>query len=240
MSKRQIDQAAADRASGMAGKQITFRRGEEIHASECVSTTQTCPSCKGHHPILPIVNRDSHGHAWLRCPVTQDSMMETPAGIFLPAQKPFAPSSPVPPIHQTNVGGQQSGYQPPAKSPFEMDDEEHGFEETVAPLPSPRPSIHAGKILPTSAFSAVHAKIKIQHSPMSFQLAEGLFKRLHEVEKENQEVDKEIERLQKLRASLSTEQLWLKKTVEDFNSVAEEVPDAEPAQEETPKTAKSK
>lgn len=236
MSKRQIDQAAADRASG---KQITFRRGEEIHASECVSTTQTCPSCKGHHPILPIVSRDSHGHAWLRCPVNQDSMVETPAGIFLPAQKPFAPSSPVPPIHQTNAGGQQSGYQPPEKSPFELDDEEHEVEETVAPLPS-RPSIHAEKILPASVFSAVHAKIKVEHSSTAFKLATELRQRLNEVEKENQHIDKEIERLQKLRASFTTEQLWLKKTVEDFNSVAEEIPKEEPAQEETTKPAKSK
>lgn len=207
-NKRAIDQAAADRASG---KQITFRKGEDvIQASECVSTTQTCPSCKGHHPILLIVNRDDKGHAWLRCPVTQDSMVETPAGIFLPAQKSFAPSSPVPPI-----------YQPPSKSPFELDEEEHGAEETVAPLPA-RPSIHAEKTLPTSVFSAVHAKIKQEHSQASFTIAKGLRERLKEVEKENQHIDKEIERLQKLRASLTTEQLWLKKSVEEFRELAED------------------
>jgi len=224
-NKRAIDQAAADRASG---KQITFRRGEEVQASECVSTAQTCPSCKGHHAILPIVNRDSHGHAWLRCPVTQDSMVETPAGIFLPAQKSFAPPSPVPPI-----------YQPPSKSPFELDEEEHGAEEAVAPLPD-RPSIHAEKTLPTSVFSAVHAKIKQEHSQASFTIAKGLRDRLKEVEKENQHIDKEIERLQKLRASLTTEQLWLKKSVEEFRELAEdettEAPDhdSDPALPEEP------
>lgn len=217
MSKRQIDQAAADRASGMAGKQITFRRGEEIHASECVSTTQTCPSCKGFHPILPIIRRDDKGHAWMRCPQTNADMVETPAGIFIP------------------VAASYTTEEDPTQSPFELEEEME--EVTTAPLPA-RPSVipqqqtTAPAPVAKTVFAAVRAKIKIQHSPASFQLAKGLIQRLREVEKENQEVDREIERLQKLRASLSTEHLWLQHTVEGFNSVAETAQEEGPATQE--------
>lgn len=231
MSKKIPDQAIADRASGFAGKEITFRRGEEVIDSECVSTTQNCPSCRGFHPILPIKRRDENGHAWVSCPTTKADMVETPAGIFLPA-KGIIPQK-----------RSEAPYQP-TPSPFEIEEEDSllAIEEARVPV-NVDPGIVSNKPVP-SVFSAVHAKIKQEHSQQSFQLADGLFKRMVEVQNENQRIDKEIARLQQLRASLTTEHLWLQKTVEEFDAVSEppvvpEAPadDTAPAEEQSGKPA---